>query len=48
MFRYFIRRVLQLIPVFFITTALIFIVIRLVPGDPVLVFNVSYFVSLGA
>ncbi len=35
MFRYFIRRVLQLIPVFFITTLLIFLVIRLIPGDPV-------------
>ncbi|MDW3217783.1 MAG: ABC transporter permease [Acidimicrobiales bacterium] len=35
MFRYFVRRVLQLIPVFFITTALIFIVVRLIPGDPI-------------
>jgi len=35
MFRYFVRRVVQLIPVFFITTALIFLVIRMIPGDPI-------------
>ena len=35
MTRYFIRRVLQLIPVFFITTFLIFLVIRIIPGDPI-------------
>lgn len=35
MLRYFIRRVLQLIPVFFITTFIIFVVIRVLPGDPV-------------
>ncbi len=35
MLRYFIRRVLQLIPVFFITTFLIFVVIRVLPGDPI-------------
>ena len=35
MLRYFIRRVLQLIPVFFITTFLIFLVIRIIPGDPI-------------
>jgi oligopeptide transport system permease protein len=35
MFRYFIRRLLQLIPVFFISTFLIFLVIRIIPGDPI-------------
>lgn len=35
MLRYFIRRVVQLIPVFFITTFLIFLVIRIIPGDPI-------------
>lgn len=35
MFRYFIRRVIQLIPVFFITTFLIFLVVRIIPGDPI-------------
>ncbi|MDH3682379.1 MAG: ABC transporter permease [Acidimicrobiia bacterium] len=35
MLRYFIRRVFQLIPVFFITTFLIFLVIRIIPGDPI-------------
>lgn len=35
MLRYFFRRVLQLIPVFFITTFLIFLVIRIIPGDPI-------------
>ncbi|MFV0259461.1 MAG: ABC transporter permease [Acidimicrobiales bacterium] len=35
MARYFVRRVLQLIPVFFITTFLIFLVIRIIPGDPI-------------
>jgi oligopeptide transport system permease protein len=34
-FRYFIRRVIQLIPVFFITTFLIFLVVRIIPGDPI-------------
>ena len=35
MLRYFIRRLIQLIPVFFITTFLIFLVVRIIPGDPV-------------
>ena len=35
MFRYFIRRLVQLVPVFFITTFLIFLVVRIIPGDPV-------------
>lgn len=35
MLRYFVRRVFQLIPVFFITTFLIFLVIRIIPGDPI-------------
>ena len=35
MFRYFIRRLIQLVPVFFITTFLIFLVVRIIPGDPV-------------
>lgn len=35
MFRYFVRRVIQLIPVFFITTFLIFVVVRIIPGDPI-------------
>lgn len=35
MWRYFLRRVLQLVPVFFITTFLIFVVVRLIPGDPI-------------
>ena len=35
MLRYFIRRVIQLIPVFFITTFLIFLVVRIIPGDPI-------------
>ena len=35
MFRYFLRRLLQLIPVFFISTFLIFLVIRIIPGDPI-------------
>jgi len=33
--RYFIRRVLALIPVFFLMTVIVFLLIRLVPGDPV-------------
>lgn len=35
MLRYVTRRVFQLIPVFFITTFLIFLVIRIIPGDPI-------------
>ena len=35
MARYVARRVVQLIPVFFITTFLIFLVIRIIPGDPI-------------
>lgn len=35
MLRYTIRRVLQIIPVFFIATLLIFVVIRALPGDPI-------------
>jgi len=35
MARYFVRRLLQLIPVFFITTFLIFLVVRIIPGDPI-------------
>lgn len=33
--RYAIRRILQMIPVFFIATFLIFIIIRVLPGDPI-------------
>lgn len=35
MLRYFIRRALALIPVFFLMTVIVFLLIRLVPGDPV-------------
>lgn len=35
MLRYFLRRLAQLIPVFFITTFLIFLVVRIIPGDPI-------------
>jgi len=33
--RYALRRILQMIPVFFIATFLIFIIIRVLPGDPI-------------
>ncbi len=35
MLRYFIRRALALVPVFFIMTVIVFLLIRMVPGDPV-------------
>ena len=35
--RYFVQRVLQLIPVLFLVSVAVFLIIRIIPGDPVLV-----------
>ena len=35
MFRYAFRRLLQVIPTFFVATFLIFAVVRVIPGDPI-------------
>ncbi|MEN6410341.1 MAG: nickel ABC transporter permease [Anaerolineaceae bacterium] len=35
MFNYFIRRLLSLLPIFFLMTIIVFVLIRMVPGDPV-------------
>jgi len=35
MLRYFLRRLAQLVPVFFVTTFLIFFIVRVIPGDPI-------------
>lgn len=37
MFRYFVQRVLQLIPVLILVSVAVFLIIRIIPGDPVLV-----------
>lgn len=35
MFNYFIRRLISLLPIFFLMTIIVFVLIRMVPGDPV-------------
>lgn len=35
MFRYLVRRTLALLPVFFLMTVIVFVLIRMVPGDPI-------------